>query len=154
MDGALAPRIGHRTPQRETSWTLGKSGSPSISSVDAPHSNMEGNGIRILQDLGPACTSSINTLRSTLGRIMSDGQPGNPGNANPTELARLIHFFAAVSSKPTQDTASSSLSSAFVGVYLNTTEVSATAPSEWNLEVIATVMQVSHTCFHLQIYGA
>ena len=114
---------------------------------DGPHSNMEGNGIRILQDLGPACTASINTLRSTLGRIMPDGQT-RTGNANPTELARLIHFFAAVSSKPTQDTASSSLSSAFVGVYLNTTDVSAsTAPSEWNLEVIATVMQVGRICF-------
>ena len=102
--------------------------------------------IRILLDLGPACTSNVGTLREAL-RLVNQKLPDAGGGGsgvgsgwNEGGVARLLHFFSAVGSSISKRSTSNNnnddggtsieqqqqqqqrnndLSSAFVGAYLN-----------------------------------
>ena len=141
--------------------------------------------IHILLDLGPACTSNAGTLREAL-RLVIQKLPGggfttdtaaaagntttthNPGllSWNEVAVARLLHFFSAVGTKPSATTNSAAsekdnvLSAAFVGTFIedlqNNSSSSSTSGSfsgEWNLEVVSQVFQTDFHHLHWPTVG-
>jgi len=145
--------------------------------------NGDSNGaalIHILLDLGPACTSNAGTLREAL-RLVTQKLPGgisNNSNNNNAVLAwkepavaRLIHFFAAVGTKPGNGSSNNNgnananekeqqqqnaLSAAFVGAYLNNPDFhkdSSGNIGEWNLEVISQILSTDFSHLNWPMVG-
>ena len=128
--------------------------------------------IHILLDLGPACTTNVGTLREAL-RLVTQKLPSNNNNNNNSDnswkesgVARLLHFFSAVGTKPTNTSTTQqgnnnnnkdNLSAAFVGAYLNNPDFNKqsndTGGGEWNLDVISSVLSTDYKHLNWTLVG-
>lgn len=139
-------------------------GGPSTSSNDTNGAAL----IHILLDLGPACTSNAGTLREALRLVTQKLPGGSNGNNNNNQLAwkepavaRLIHFFAAVGTKPSSNNNANEkeqqqlLSAAFVGAYLNNPDFhkESVHSGEWNLEVVSQILSTDFTHLNWPLVG-
>jgi len=116
-----------------------------VASRLAPSDLNSGIGVtNVLNDLGPACTANVATLRDTLREVSS----GSPEEAT---IARLLFFFSELASRSTNDArggpgtissaGDSSISSAFVGTLTtkenDSSDGSGGGASLWNLNVVS-----------------
>ena len=128
--------------------------------------------IHILLDLGPACTTNVGTLREAL-RLVTQKLPSNNNNNNNNSdnswkesgVARLLHFFSAVGTKPITTTTQQgnnnnkdNLSAAFVGAYLNNPDFNKQSSDtggggEWNLDVISSVLSTDYKHLNWTLVG-
>lgn len=124
--------------------------------------------VRILLDLGPACTSNTGTLRDALRLADQDLPNGGINNNNNAALsslwkepavARLIHFFAAVGTVKTNNTEKeNALSAAFVGAWIDDPDWNKDSNAnsnigEWNLEVVSQLLSSDFAFLHWPSVG-
>ncbi len=114
--------------------------------------------VNILMDLGPSCTSNAATFRDALrlvtqklpsGRLGSSSSNNGGGGAitlklKEEEIARLIHFFAAVGARKEDDNSGRNRGrSRSRG---RSSRTSSSSP-HWNLDVVSQVL-IPRTFFH------
>ncbi|KAL7487906.1 hypothetical protein ACHAW6_013484 [Cyclotella cf. meneghiniana] len=114
-----------------------------MSTIGLPDSSGAGI-VQILNDLGPACTSTPATFRDAL-RLITQTRPGG-SSLKEEAVARLLHFFSAVASSP-GTSRQQALSGAFVGVLLNDNDWTKDPPSlgDWNLEAVSQVLVADYS---------
>jgi CCR4-NOT transcription complex subunit 1 len=90
----------------------------------------------LLQDIGPSCTRSGQTLRETIAEVTSTG-----GNLSEAAIARIIYFFSDKSNGA--DVSSNVVSSALLGSLIpgRNNDASSLADNNWNLKAVAQVLE-------------
>ena len=91
----------------------------------------------LLEDIGPACTTSASTLRETIAEVTSIGGP-----LTEAAIARIIYFFSDKSGGT--DAASNVVSSALLGSLIPSSSndlATGAVDGKWNLRAVAEVLE-------------